>query len=101
MNHPRSVSRGKSARHLNANIQNLGQRYSGGHSFAKRIAFDELGGDIMALVKVAHFVDRDDIRMIERGDGARLLFEPPNAVEVTGKDAGQQLECDSPVQVFV
>ena len=43
----------------------------------ERLAFDELHDDVRPAVVLADFVDRADVRMIERGHGARLAQHAP------------------------
>lgn len=47
---------------------------------------------------VVYRLDGDDVGMIERGGGARLLLEAAQSVGVRGEFGGQQLERDLPPQ---
>ena len=47
---------------------------------AERLAFDQLHGDERQAVGFADFVNDADVRMIERGGGARFTHQPGAAV---------------------
>ena len=61
---------------------------------AQRLALDELGGDEVEPVDLADLVDGDDVRVVERGGGARFLREAAHPAFVPGEFVRQQLERD-------
>src|SRR5262245_51725577 len=48
----------------------------------------------MRFIRFADLKYREDVRMVERGGGARLLFEAAHASGVPGELFGQQLDRD-------
>ena len=68
---------------------------------AQRLAFEQFGDGVVHAVVAAEIVNREDVGMRERGDGARFAFEPRDAIRV-GADRGRQhLECDIAPQLDV
>src|SRR5262249_8882683 len=64
---------------------------------AQRLAVNELRDDVAASTRLADLPNpenREDVRMVERGGGARLLLEAAHASGVPGELGGQQLERD-------
>src|ERR1044072_359344 len=68
---------------------------------SQRLAFDEFSGDDVRAGGLANLVDRDDVRMIECGSGARLLFEASQAIFVGRERSGQEFQCDFATEAFV
>ena len=62
----------------------------------ERLAVDQLHDEEVDPLVVADVVDRADVRMIERGDGARLAFEAGAALRVGGEGRRQDLHGDIP-----
>ena len=58
----------------------------------QRLPFDELHRDEAPFEDVADLVDGDDVRMIQRGDGARFLFEAADRVAVAGQPVAEELD---------
>src|SRR5262249_37939877 len=69
---------------------------------AQRAAFDEFGRDEMRAARFrndfADLVNGNDVRMIERGGGARLLAEAMDALGIFGEMRRQQFERDLTAQ---
>ncbi len=59
---------------------------------AQRSPFDELQDDEKNPVRGPELVERDDVRMVEAGDGIRLLLEAAAALGVRGDGGGQHFE---------
>src|SRR5262245_24693178 len=68
-------------------------------------AFDALADDVMQRASIgrhcAYFINCDDIWMVERGRGARLLSKALNPLRIFGKTRRQQLERDLPFQTRI
>ena len=77
------VRRRQPARYLNCVLENLadGQR-SAADTLAERLPVEEFGNDVRRALMRADVVDREDVGMIERRGGARLLFEPRQAIRI-------------------
>jgi hypothetical protein len=68
---------------------------------AQRLAVDALHHDVRQAGGLADLVDRDDVRVIERGRRARLLSESSEAHRIRRETLGQELHRHVPVQVLV
>src|SRR5688572_24071967 len=55
-------------------------------------ALDQLAGDVVHAVRFADVVDGDDVRMIQRQHGTRLLEEAIYMLRITNKSRSQHLE---------
>ncbi len=64
-------------------------------------ALDMADGDVEAPLGLSDLVDRDDVRVVERGDEPRLAQEPLPEPLVGGELGIQELEHDPPVQAHV
>ena len=69
---------------------------SGGMILLERLAVDELEREKRHAVGFLDRMDGDDVRMIERGGGARLALEALAPIGITARAAGKHLECDVP-----
>ena len=58
---------------------------------AQRLAFEQLRDDVGRAVLRADVVDGEDVRMVERARGPRLLVETAQPVSVRGKSGGRTL----------
>ena len=58
------------------------------------MTFHQLHGDEAPAVHVTDLVDGDDVRMVQRRSGARLLLETTNGVGVARKRGAKQLQRD-------
>jgi hypothetical protein len=58
----------------------------------QRLAVDQLGGDVRDAVVGADVVNGEDVRMIQRGGGVRLLLEACVPAGVGGDGRGQDLQ---------
>ena len=67
----------------------------------QREAFDQLHHDVRLAERLADFVDRDDVGMVQRGCGARFLREAGQPIEVGGVLGGKELDGDIALQVEV
>ena len=63
-----------------------------GHVFSQSFAVDELRDDEVTPVDLANFIDRDDVGMIERRGGLRLLLESTQLVRIVVEGSWEQLE---------
>ena len=50
---------------------------TGNHQLAHRLAFDQLHRNVVSGTVASEFVDGNDVGMVERRRGTRLLLEPP------------------------
>ena len=82
------------ARHLDRHFERfLHSHRSARETLAQSFALDQFARDVVRRAILADLVDRQDIWMIERDDGARFLFEtsqPRSASPV--KRSGQEFE---------
>src|SRR5262249_11395251 len=69
-----------------------------GNELAQRPPLDVFHREIRRLVYRAHVVDRDDVGMVQRGGGARLLLEPLSPRSVRGNRGGKDLHRDLPAK---
>ncbi len=68
------------------------RRRTGVQDFAQGPAFHHLHHHVAAGIASADVVNRDDIRMIERGSRARFTLEPPHALGVQAVAVSKQLD---------
>ena len=78
------VRGGEPPRDLDRVVERLAQRQRAArHALAQRLAFEQLGDHVRRAVVRADVVDGEDVRVVERAGGARLLLEAPQAVGVS------------------
>ena len=68
---------------------------------AQRLALEQLGHGVGDAVVRAEVVDREDVRMRERGDGLGLALEARERVGVRGQLRGEDLDGDLAVELRV
>ena len=87
---PRRVGLGEPVRELRGEVQRLarGER-AARDQLAQRAALDELHGDVAHAVVGADVEERDDVGVVERRGGARLLLEARATLGI-GRDSGRQ-----------
>jgi hypothetical protein len=56
--------------------------------------FEQFRDNVRGAVVSADVIDRQDVGMIQRGRGVRLLLEAPQAISVSGEGRGQHLDRD-------
>src|SRR5262245_44352843 len=100
---PGGVRRRQRAGGLDRHFQRFGRLHSAvSDHLAERAAFDEFGRDEMYAARflrgLADFMNSNDVRMIERGYGARLLPEASDSLGVLSEMRRQQLERHLPFQ---
>ena len=71
------------------------------HLLAQRVPFEQLRDDERDALMNARVMDRDDIRVIQAGGGARLPFEAPLPIRVARERRRQHLDRHLPVQVWI
>jgi hypothetical protein len=75
------------------------------HHRSERFPRDELHHEIRRAVVIAHVVNRDNVRMIELRDGARLFTHSPSCRRAARRIAffldEEQLDRDDPMQLRV
>ena len=99
MDNAPGVRSGERTCKLDGNVQSVGDRQrSVRQALSQRVAFDELGDDEGHVVEHAEVVDHQDGGMVERGDGARLGVEPPQAIRVVGDRQRRQLQRDGTLE---
>ena len=72
-----------------------------GNRGVQSVTLEEFGDDEWLAVVFADVVDGQDIRMVERSRGSRLVFEPAQAVGVAAHRIGQDLDRDVAVEPIV
>ena len=90
-------------RHLRADLEDAphGQRAAVEHHLAQRVALHQLHHDVRHSRGLADVVDRDDVRVVERGRRARLLREAAEPQRVGGEPLRQELDRHVAVQLLV
>jgi hypothetical protein len=84
------VCRGEAVRDLDRVLDRLSHRHSAG--IADRGPFQQLGDNERCTVMHADVEHREHIRMIQRGDGARLALEALQAIGIGGESARQNFD---------
>ncbi len=77
------------------------QRLSRSEQLAERLSLDELHGDVQSAVGLADVVDGEDVGVVQRGGGARLLFEALSSPVVPGHRRGEHLDRDLAAELGV
>src|ERR1043166_5183433 len=86
MNDARRVGFLQGPGYLNGNVQDLSKIYwPAAQMVPQRDAVDEFGGDEVPAVFVAHLINGDDVRMIERRSRVCLLIETAETIAVLGQ----------------
>ena len=67
-------------------------------AIGQRLALEKLQDEVVEIAVAADVVDRADVRIVERGDGARFLLEALPRLRVSGERAGQHLDGDRAVE---
>ncbi len=78
-----------------------GMQGAAAQAVEQRLAFEQLRDRVRHRAERARVVDREDVRMVERRDRARLAVEPMEAVGVVRRRVGQQLQGDLAPQTRV
>jgi hypothetical protein len=89
------VRRRQGPRHLRRQFDRRAHRQpSAGEARAECLAFEQLRDDVRAVRRAARadIEDRQDVRVVERGGGPRLLLEPRQTVGVGGGFRGDDLD---------
>ena len=96
----RLVRRVERRRDLCGDVQNVVQfQAAARHVLPQRHAVNVLRDDEARRARLAEVVNRQDVRMCEAGDGARLLHEALHAAGVGGYLGGEQLDGDGALQL--
>ena len=96
------MRRGERSGYTSGDVEHLaGVESALGHHLAQRFAFDVFGGDVMHRIGVPDFVNRDDVRMIESGCGARLALEAADAFFIAREAGRQELQRHLAIEGFV
>ena len=85
---------------LNGDVERLVHRELGraAQAIFERFSLEELEDQVVELAVAADVVDRADVRIVQRGDDARLLLEAPARFGVGGQRAGQDLDGDRAIE---
>jgi hypothetical protein len=95
MHDPGAVRLGERLGDLHRDVEQPPRRQRPGREqLAQARTVDELHRDVGGAVRGADLVDRDDVGMVERGGGARLGLEAPQALGVVGERRRQHLDRD-------
>src|SRR6185503_1413130 len=70
-------------------------------TMSQRFSFDKFSRDDVRAGGLANLVDRDDVGMIQRGRGARFLFEASQSIFVGRERSGQEFQSDFAKEPFV
>ena len=79
----------QTVRDLEGVVERLAQGNRRLEPLPQRCSLEQLRDDVSLIVMTADVVNREDVRMIERGDRPRLLLESLQPVTV-GREAGRQ-----------
>ncbi len=89
------VSGGKAAGDLHANLDRFASRERAAvEPLTQRGALEEFADDVRSAAVRANVEDSQNVRMVERGRRACLLFEAMKSVRVCGKRGGKNLDGD-------
>ncbi len=96
MDDPGVMRRGKRAGDIGRDRQPLGERpaLALGEERSERRAVEQFLDDVAGLAVGADVEHRRDMGMVERGRGARLLFEAREPLGIGGESGGQDLDGD-------
>ena len=72
-----------------------------GNQSIERLTLDQLHREEVDAVRFLDRIDRDDVRMVEGGDGAGLALEAGEPVGIAGEIRGQHLERDLATELRV
>jgi hypothetical protein len=90
---PLLVRRGQRVGQRDADVEYLPQRQSaGGEDTVKAVPLDQLHGQKMRAVVFLDGEQRDDVRVVEGGDGPGFALEARQPVGVAGHRGGEHLE---------
>ena len=93
VNDPGPVGLGQAGGHLHGHVEGPAEgRRAGGEHVAQRLPLHQLHDDEEPGVGSAHVVDSEDVRMVQGGGRARLLFEAAHTRRMGGHRRGQQLD---------
>ena len=82
------VRGGKGPGDLHAVLERLADRHRTARDDRReRLAVEQLGDGVRGRAVLADVVDRDDVRVGERGEGFHLALEPREGVGIGGEDA--------------
>jgi hypothetical protein len=100
---PALVRRGEALRDLQAVVDRLPLRKlsTAVEPSLQRLSFEQLRDRVGNAVVPAEVVDREDVRVRERGDRQRLALEARQGVGIPGERLGQDLDRDVAVQLGV
>src|SRR5688572_5964684 len=70
-------------------------------NLADGLTVNELSRDEVGAITLANFVDRKDVRMIQRGCGPRLSLKTAQPLIVRGKVRRQNFQRDQPIEATV
>ena len=103
MHDPGAVRRRQCRSHLHRNLQRLADRHAAParEQRAEGLALDELRGNEVVAVGQSHLVNRENVRMIERGGRLRLLLEPRQAFRILRVLVRQNLQRDAAAEARI
>ena len=81
--------------------QSVAEWAGGGKQLPQGLALEQLGHDKRCAALGADVVDRQDVRMIERGDGPGFLLEATEPVGVSGNLVGKDFDGNVAVEAAV
>ena len=98
--HDAPVVRGREGvRDRDRELQHPRSRKAAGRELAgQRVSLDQLHRQERAVARFFHRVDGDDVRMVERGQGARLAAETLEPLRISGQRHGKSLERHRPAE---
>ena len=67
----------------------------------QRLAFDKLHREEAPILDITDLIDGDDVRVVERGGGARFLFEAAKRVGVARQLRTEQLHGDLSLEAAI
>ena len=93
------VRGGERTGHLCDQVERDTNRQCAWHqAFAQSLAFDVFGDEVIDALSLTDFMNRDDVRMIERRSSARFLLETQDAVAVGAEFRRQQFDSNLALQ---
>ena len=93
MHDARLMRLGQTIGHLGRYLNPLFQRDQAGvEQVAQRVSLHQFHGDVTNALGLSHFIDGDDVGMVERRRGSRFPLEALQVLRVTSHMVGQDLE---------
>src|SRR2546426_3098193 len=96
------MSCGQRHNHLNEDLEYIVKRQVAFiESLSQRLPFDQLTGDVVNTFDLIDVVDRNDVRMIQSEQRARLLLKSGDTGLIARESLSQQFQCNLSAQLVL